>query len=131
MLESTVLASPQVTVQTLILTFAPTTEITREMWKIMAENGLKWGKEGWGGFSQANVVILLNPKLSQDEARVSLAPLIQFGEQLQAVDAENTDLNFTEFPSWFAFAEAFTSQFKAVSFTKLIESNTIAEPNIV
>ncbi|KAL9711397.1 hypothetical protein Ac2012v2_005943 [Leucoagaricus gongylophorus] len=118
-LESTVLASPQVTVQTLILTFAPTTEITREMWKIMAENGLKWGKEGWGGFSQANVVILLNPKLSQDEARVSLAPLIQFGEQLQAVDAENTNLNFTEFPSWFAFAEAFTSQFKAVVGTSL------------
>lgn len=118
-LESTILASPQVTLQVFILTFAPTADITRGMWKILVENGLKWAAEGWGGLSAAEAVILVNPRLSQDEARASLAPLIQFGEQLQAAHATTTNLLLTEFPSWFAFSEAFTGQFKAVSSTKV------------
>jgi len=89
------------------------------MWKILVENGLKWASEGWGGLSQAEAVILVNPKLSQDEAKASLAPLIQFGEQLQVAHATTTNLLLTEFPSWFAFAEAFTNQFKAVGSTKV------------
>lgn len=118
-LESTILASPQVTLQVFILAFAPTADITRGVWKILVENGLKWAEEGWGGLSEAEAVILVNPRLSQDEAKASLAPLIQFGEQLQAAHASTTELIFNEFPSWFAFSEAFTSQFKAVSSTKV------------
>ncbi|KXN87816.1 hypothetical protein AN958_08089 [Leucoagaricus sp. SymC.cos] len=113
-MESTILASPQVTLQTLILTFPPgNTSATREMWTIMAENGLKWAGEGWGGFSTANVVIYLNPKLSSNEAQASMAPLLQFGKRLQAMNATATTLIITEFPSWHAFFEVFTSQFVA------------------
>lgn len=118
-LESTTLASPRVTLQTLILTFSATTNTTREMWTIMAENGLKWAKEGWGGFSQKNVAILLNPNLSPDEAKASMAPLLEFGGRLQAANATSTNLIFTEFPSWFAFSEAFTSQFIAITGSSL------------
>lgn len=115
MLESTILASPRVKLQTLIMTFAPTTSLTSEMWTIMAENGLKWGKEGWGGFSMANVVIYLNPKLSPSEAEASMAPLLEFGKRLQASNPDTTSVSFTEFPSWFAFFQAFSSKFIAVS----------------
>jgi hypothetical protein len=121
-LESTTLASPQVSLQTLILTFEPTVNITREMWTIMADNGLKWAEEGWGGLSSANAVILLNPKLSSSEAQASLAPLLDFGTRLQTANATTTNLIFTEFPSWFAFSEAFTNQFVAVSFTAFLVS---------
>jgi hypothetical protein len=83
------------------------------MWSIMAENALKWGKEGWGGFSISNVVILLNPKLSNADAQASLAPLLDFGKQLQSEDPA-TVFEFTEFPSWNAFIQTFASQFLAV-----------------
>jgi hypothetical protein len=85
------------------------------MWSIMAENALKWGAEGWGGFSRSNVVILLNPKLSQADAQTSLAPLLDFGKQLQSEDPTTT-FEFTEFPSWNAFIQAFANQFVAVRY---------------
>jgi hypothetical protein len=113
--ESTTLASPRIDLQTFILTFNPTTNITRKMWSIMVENGLKWGGEGWGGFSQANAVVLVNPKMSSTEAEASLAPLMDFGKQLQATNGTNTTLIFTEFPSWNSFFEGFASQFVVVS----------------
>ncbi|KAF9451824.1 FAD-binding domain-containing protein [Macrolepiota fuliginosa MF-IS2] len=112
-LESTVLASPQVKLQTLILTFAPDANVTKEMWTIMADNGLKWAEEGWGGFSMANVVIFLNPKLSPSAAQVSMAPLIDFGKRLQATASATTTVLFTEFPSWNAFFQAFSKDFVA------------------
>ncbi len=114
-LESTILASPRVKLQALIMTFAPTADLTREMWTILAENGLKWAKEGWGGFSMANVVIYLNPNLSPSEAKASMAPLLEFGKRLQATNPDTTSVAFTEFPSWFAFFQAFSSKFIAVS----------------
>lgn len=80
----------------------------------MADNALKWAEEGWGGFSMANVVIYLNPKLSPSEAQASMAPLLDFGKRLQAASPTTTTVLFTEFPSWFAFFKAFTSQFVAV-----------------
>ena len=39
-LESTILASPQVTLQVFILAFAPTADTTRGLWKILVESGL-------------------------------------------------------------------------------------------
>ncbi|XP_006462933.1 hypothetical protein AGABI2DRAFT_207587 [Agaricus bisporus var. bisporus H97] len=110
-LDHTILASPRVTLPTLILSFAPDTTLAREMWSIMSDNALKWAEEGWGGFSRSNVMILLNPKLSQTEAQASLAPLLDFGKQLQATNPDTTTLIFTEFSSWNEFFQTFTSQF--------------------
>ncbi|KAJ3571520.1 hypothetical protein NP233_g3700 [Leucocoprinus birnbaumii] len=118
-LESTVLASPRVALPTLIFSFPHDANTTGRIWTIMAENGLKWAKEGWGGFSQAGVVILLNPKLTMDEAQASLAPLLTVGKELQAANATATNVLFTEFPSWFAFSEAFTSAFVAITGSSL------------
>jgi hypothetical protein len=83
------------------------------MWSIMVENALKWGDEGWGGYSKSDAVILLNPKLSQVDAQTSLAPLLDFGKQLQLEDPTST-LEFTEFHSYNAFIQTLTSQFVVV-----------------
>jgi hypothetical protein len=109
--EATILASPPVKLQSLILALkAPTA--TKRMWSILADNALKWADEGWGGFSTSQVVILINPKLSSQEARESLAPLIDFGRSLPADEVE---LDITEFPTWGAFFDVFTKDHVAVS----------------
>ncbi|TFK34792.1 hypothetical protein BDQ12DRAFT_612887 [Crucibulum laeve] len=114
-LEATVLASPQLSLQTVIVSFAAkNTTLTKQMWSILADNGLKWADEGWGGFSQANIAILLNPVISKEDATTSMAPLIDFGKQLQAANVTGAALVVTTFPSWGAFFQVFTGDHVAV-----------------
>ena len=111
MTEATILASPPVKLQSLILTLkAPSA--TKCMWSILADNALKWADEGWGGFSTSQVVILINPKLNSQEATESLAPLIDFGKSLPADEVE---LDIIEFPTWGAFFNVFSKDHVAVS----------------
>lgn len=113
-LEATVLASPVVKVQTFILSF-PTPNVTRttEIWSILAQNGLRWADDGWGGYSNAGAVILINPVLSPQDAARSLAPLIEYGKGVKAETVESV-LLVTEFPTFGAFINLFTSRFVAV-----------------
>ncbi|KAF9465354.1 hypothetical protein BDZ94DRAFT_1254349 [Collybia nuda] len=113
-LESTILASPRVTLQTVIVTFKGTTESNRELWTILTDNGLKWAEEGWGGFSTSGIAILINPKSTKTEAAMSMEPLIQFGKHLQDTGNTSAQIIVTEFPSWGAFFEAFTKDHVAV-----------------
>lgn len=114
-LEATVLASPQIRLQSIILSLQdPNSTTTQEMWSILANNGLKWADDGWGGFSTSDTVILINPKLDKDDAALSAAQLIDFGKRLQDSEIFGAQLLITEFPSWGAFFEAFTSQHVAV-----------------
>ncbi|KAF8660909.1 hypothetical protein AX16_001537 [Volvariella volvacea WC 439] len=111
-LEATVLASPPVTLQTLILTFrAPPGDrsLTQRLWTVLTDNQLRWADEGWGGFSTSQIAILVNPVMGQTEARESLQPMIELGEQFKAEGVENVQLIVTEFPSWAAFFTAFTA----------------------
>lgn len=112
-MEATILASPRVTLQTLILKFPHNNNTTQAMWQIMVDNGLKWANDGWGGFAMANVLVLVNPRLNKGQATESLAPLIDFGAELQ--DAKNGRLVVMEFPSWGTFFNAFTRDHVAVS----------------
>lgn len=119
MLESTILASPRVTLQTVILSFNGTKELNRELWTILADNGLKWADEGWGGFSTSGVAIFINPKSTKEDAALSMDPLVQFGKRLQNEGIAGAQLIVTEFPSWGTFFEAFTNDHVAVrSFRK-------------
>ncbi|KAF9012665.1 hypothetical protein BDQ17DRAFT_1420025 [Cyathus striatus] len=113
-LEASILASPQVTLQSVIFTFTGSnTTLTRELWTVITDNGLKWAEEGWGGYGMANVAIYINPKISKEDAANSMAPLIAFGEKLQA-QGVGTKLIVTEFPSWNAFFQVFSTSFVAV-----------------
>lgn len=113
-LESTILASPRVTLQTVIMAFSPNTTRTTELWNILADNGLKWANEGWGGFSTSGIAILINPKISAEQAAISMDPLVQFGKRLQSEGVIGTQTIVTEFPSWGAFFKTFTQDHVAV-----------------
>lgn len=92
----------------------PNATTTQEMWSILVDNGLRWADDGWGGFSTAETVILINPRLNKYDAALSAAQLIDFGKRFQDSGAFSAQLLVTEFPSWAAFFEAFTSQHVAV-----------------
>lgn len=118
-LESTILASPRVTLQTVILSYTPppsNSTLNKELWTILADNGLTWAKEGWGGFSTSGVAILINPNSTRQAATTSMAPLITFGQGLIAANVTGVQLLVTEFPSWMAFFDVFASSHVAVRF---------------
>ena len=116
-LESTVKASPQVTIQAAFLTFTtPNETITKELWSTMAANGLRWGGEGWGGIATSQIAIYINPKLNKEEATKSMTPLIEFGKRIKKEHGEKAAIvSITEYPSWAAYFEWFANANVAVS----------------
>ncbi|KAJ7017040.1 hypothetical protein C8F04DRAFT_484826 [Mycena alexandri] len=108
-LEATVLASPPVALQTVIISWAvPNRTLTAELWNILADNGLAWAADGWGGFSTAEVAILVNPTLNLGQATASMAPLIDFGNRLQQDGVSGVQVVVITFPTFLAFFNAFT-----------------------
>jgi hypothetical protein len=94
---------------------SPNQTLTAELWTILADNGLKWAAEGWGGFSMAELAILVNPVLDPVEAAASMAPLIDFGHRLQQSGISGTQTVVTTFPTFLSFFNAFTLEHVAVS----------------
>ncbi|KAJ7801760.1 hypothetical protein B0H14DRAFT_2528843 [Mycena olivaceomarginata] len=108
-LEATLLASPAITLQAVIVSWsAPNRALTAELWTILADNGLKWAADGWGGFSMAELAILVNPVLDPVQAAASMAPLIDFGHRLQQDGVPGAQTVVTTFPSFLEFFDAFT-----------------------
>lgn len=114
-LESTILASPQVTLQAVLLFFSPNTTLTNQLWTILVDNGIQWANETWGGLANAQTAVYVTPKLSKDEAAQSMAPLIEFGQGLLDTGAAGAQLVVTTFPSYYSFFQAFASSEVAVS----------------
>ena len=114
-LESTVLASPRVILQSVVVAFAPNATLTQRLFNILVDNGLKWADDGFGGFVTPVTAILLTPKLNKQEAAVSLAPLIDFGKWLKSVGAKGAVFQVVEYPSWSAFFQPFVQSHVAVS----------------
>lgn len=102
-LESTVLASPQVVLQAVIVSFSDNLNATRQLWDILVENADKWADDSWGGLANANTAIYVTPKLSKSEASQSMAPLIQFGQDLVAANIIGAELVETTFSSYGSF----------------------------
>lgn len=129
-LESTILASPQVKLQTVIVAFKPDPALSRQLWEIMTDNGIKWGAEGWGGYSTAGVAIFVNPDVTAEQASSSLQPLIQFGKRLQQDGVPGAQVIVKTYPSWGSFFTAFTSQFVATVGSSLaLASRLISKDN--
>lgn len=115
-LESTVLASPQVVLQVVIVSFNSNSKATRQLWDILVENAEKWTNESWGGLANANTAIYVTPKLSESEAAQSMVPLIQFGRELVATNVTGAELVITTFPSYGSFFEHLSGSKVGVSF---------------
>ncbi|KAH9480355.1 FAD-linked oxidoreductase OXR2 [Psilocybe cubensis] len=129
-MEATVLASPRVTVQTFILQFSSNRTLTQELWSIMVNNSVQWSTDGWGGLSMSSVVVMVNPKLSKEDAEQSLSVLITFGERLQGMRVPGLKIILTEFPSWGNFFDAFTKDFVATVGSSLaLTSRLISKSN--
>ncbi|KAJ7596506.1 FAD binding domain-containing protein [Mycena floridula] len=108
-LSSTHLVSPRVTIQAVIVTFpAGNTTLTRELWSTMAQYGLTWAADGWGGLSKAETAVFVNPKLNKTAAATSMAPLIE-GLGRHA----NVHVSVLEFPSFGTFFKVFSTAFVA------------------
>lgn len=111
-LESTILASPQITLQVVLVSLKERNpSLTKSLWSLLVDNGLTWANEGWGGLSNAQVAAYVNPKLSKADAEKSMAPLISFGKQL----GNEASVVVREFPSWGSFFETFAQTYVAVS----------------
>ncbi|CAE6433167.1 unnamed protein product [Rhizoctonia solani] len=50
----------------------------QSLFKIFAENSLRWSQEGWGGFLYPTTSLLANPRLNKTAAETSLKPLTDF-----------------------------------------------------
>ncbi|KAJ7813344.1 hypothetical protein B0H14DRAFT_3750618 [Mycena olivaceomarginata] len=108
-LEATLLASPAITLQAVIVSWStPNRTLTAELWTVLADNGLKWAADGWGGFSMAELAILVNPVFDPVQAAASMAPLIDFGHRLKQDGVPGAQTVVTTFPSFLAFFDAFT-----------------------
>lgn len=81
----------------------------------MVANSERWAQEGWGGISNKQAAIYINPKLGAAAAAKSLAPLIEFGQRLLDKKATGASMVVTTFPTWYSFFKAFSSQFVAAS----------------
>ncbi|KIK63617.1 hypothetical protein GYMLUDRAFT_221811 [Collybiopsis luxurians FD-317 M1] len=116
-MESTILASPQVTLQTVVVSFNSTNDIalTRELWTTMTANALQWAEQGWGGSASTNIAIYINPKLDANEAAESMAPLIELGKKFQDANVEGALVITTTFESWGSFFDWFASSNVAIN----------------
>jgi hypothetical protein len=113
-LESTILASPQVTIQAVLVTFSPNATLTKQLWTILVDNGVQWANDTWGGLANSNTAVYISPKLSKDDAAKSMAPLIQFGQQLVDDKVAGANVVVTTFPSYGTFFNFLVSSEVAV-----------------
>ncbi|KAJ7145103.1 hypothetical protein C8R43DRAFT_1012823 [Mycena crocata] len=106
-LESTSLVSPVVSVQAILVSItAPSANLTKELYSNMIDNGLKWAGDGYGGYVSGGTAVYLTPKLTAAEHAASMAPLIEFGQRLNATGTGIYQL--LEFPTWLSFFNVFT-----------------------
>lgn len=114
-MEATVLASPPTELQVVIVAFSsPNSTRTAQAWSLLAEHGLRLSQEGWGGYSNAQAIILVNPILSSEEATRSAAAIIGFGKQINDESPGEGTVFVAEFPTFKAFFQFFNQKFVAV-----------------
>ncbi|KAA1474685.1 FAD-binding domain-containing protein [Dentipellis sp. KUC8613] len=107
-LESTILASPPVPLQAVVVLWRPTANLTQSIFSLLVDNAVKWADEGWGGLANDQSVIYVNPKpQTQTQSNSSMAPLIQFGERLLADGVPGTQLLVLQFPTFGSFFNTF------------------------
>lgn len=138
-LEATTLASPRVNVQAIIFSFGKIklpansttsfSDLTKELWTILAVNGLRWAEEGWGGYVTPGTAVFVNPGEAfhgkPDQVKASMQDLLNFAAKVKQLDLDNGNdgstlpLIVTELPSWYSFFNVFASQFVAVNFHRI------------
>lgn len=81
--------------------------LTKEVTAVLVENGVKWARDGWGGYvssmgDSTSLLMAITPKLSLEEAKLSMKPMIDFAQPLNngsllfGIDVMTVD-NYWEF----------------------------------
>lgn len=77
-INSTHPSEPEKSLTAASLQFQGTNESQRAFTTIMTENMHRWALEGWGGPSSPSFSMLVNDKVSVDDAKKALAPALDF-----------------------------------------------------
>ncbi|KAF9262746.1 FAD-binding domain-containing protein [Marasmius fiardii PR-910] len=101
-LESTILASSRLTIQAAFV-HLPAPDPSR-LWGTMTSHAPFWASEGWGGISTSDIAIYVNPRLSSEQAKKSMEPLLKLKENSEGVVTQ-----MMEFPSYFKFFDWFAN----------------------
>ncbi|KAF8887427.1 FAD-binding domain-containing protein [Mucidula mucida] len=107
-LEATMLVEPQIKLQVASLSINRTTEGARGFLQISIDNGVKWGKEGWGGHIFGDNLLSVNPLLTLDEAKASMK------EAADYTLSQNGTVIIEEVPSWYAFFQKYVPSVQAI-----------------
>ncbi|KAJ6492778.1 FAD-binding domain-containing protein [Mycena vitilis] len=107
-LESTMLVTPQVSLQVISVDFNRTTDTARDFLKLIIDNGIAWSEAGWGGHMYANSFISVNPLLSLEEAKASMKNASEYALALNGTVVIET------MPSFLAFFEKYVPTAEAV-----------------
>lgn len=120
-MESTTLASPAVRIQSFLFMVpnASQTEL-EDVFGIIVDNAEAWADKGWGGSIRGATLVYINPVLDNASAKESITPLIDYGAKLGAAGVIAV---LTEYPTWGAFFDFFSTSFPTVS-------HTLCPPNV-
>ncbi|ETW77615.1 hypothetical protein HETIRDRAFT_421727 [Heterobasidion irregulare TC 32-1] len=109
-LESTMLASPRVTLQAVIISWAnPNITLTTTLWTLLIDHAITWADQGWGGFVNGESVIYVSPTLNKTAATEAMKPLIEFGQNVTNAGVTGASVVVAEFPSYYSFFQAFAN----------------------
>ena len=109
-LESTMLASPRVTLQAVIISRAnPNITLTTTLWTLLIDHAITWADQGWGGFVNGESVIYVSPTLNKTAATEAMKPLIEFGQNVMNAGVTGASVVVAEFPSYYSFFQAFAN----------------------
>ncbi|KAL4251133.1 oxygen-dependent FAD-linked oxidoreductase family protein [Abortiporus biennis] len=103
-LEATVLASPQLTLQALRITWSqPDFNLTSDLWKLMIDNAEILARKGFGVTGVATLTTFASPAVTSGEAEKLLAPLIDFGNKIVAEGVPGAQVIFNEYSSFYPY----------------------------
>ncbi|KAF8190333.1 FAD-binding domain-containing protein [Mycena galopus ATCC 62051] len=106
-LESTTLASPQMTLQVAFAAFSRTnTNATRGFYEVLVNNSVRWAEQGFGGYIEPFQALYVTPKLNSTESAATMQPLFDYVTALAPTDP-GVQILSTELPSYGAFFENF------------------------
>lgn len=112
--------------------------LTRSLWSVLLNNSLKWAQDGWGGYVTGNSALYINPVLSNDEAKESMKPLVDWASQLRSSLTTQMQNNVTivegEFGTWYHFFSMFADDNSADLGTplaiasRLVPTSSVSSP---
>lgn len=96
-LETSQRVEPQMRIVAASIKFPQTATNAAPWLKLVVDNALKWGKQGWGGHIGAVNLINVTPLLTLAQAKDSLKDVADYAR------SQNGTVVIEEFPSWYQF----------------------------